>query len=106
MYKIVILDICALSIIFLGCEDRTLLCELFLCRKYRYCRVACKNLTVVPDCLNQSIGPKIYYCYFQLFFAFSSKFLELEIGHSFPRFYAAKIRLGGKHLLNFPYFPH
>ena len=38
-------------------------------------------------------------CHFQLFFAFSSKFLEPEIEYCYVRFYTAESRPEGEHLL-------
>ena len=37
-------------------EDKILLCELFLCRKYITDRAAGENLTFVPYCPNQFQG--------------------------------------------------
>ena len=40
-------------------------------------------------------------CHFQLFFAFSSLFLEIEMGCYYLRFYTAESRHAGGHLLEF-----
>ena len=79
--------------------DEKLLCELFLCRKYTWNRAAGENLTVVPHCPNQFQGLK-----FQLFFVFSSKFLELEMQYYYLRFYTAESRPGEECLMRFQEF--
>ena len=53
MTKIGILDIIRIFYYFLRNEDKVLLCELYLCRKYMWNRPAGENLTVVPSCPNQ-----------------------------------------------------
>ena len=91
--KIVILDIFCIFYLFFMNEDKILLCELFLCRKYTTDRAAGENLTFVTYCPNQFQGTEnskkwmnFFHVIFQLFFGFTRKILKLEMGYSYLRF--------------------
>ena len=53
MTKIDILDIFYIFYYFLRKEEKILICELYLSRKYTWNKAAGENLAVVPYCPNQ-----------------------------------------------------
>ena len=83
---------------------KVLLWEIFPCRKYTWNRAVTVNVTVVFHCRNQfqrleKKKKKTETFNFQLHFAFSSKFLELEMGCCYIRFYTGDSRPWTEYLL-------